>query len=153
MKTFGIVVVIFLGLGVLTIGGLFLRTAFLPVRVVDRAIGTTEGIIDKTLTAENAIFNYEWFKQTYEDIKALNAKTEIAVKAVETFKIEAGDREKWTFEDKTEYSRLSAIEQGLRSQLEDVMATYNARSKMANRNIFQDGKIPTVLQIGSNWLK
>lgn len=153
MKTFGIVVAGLLGLVVLMVAGYFIRIALLPVRVINKGIETTEGIIDKTLTADNAIYNYEWFKQQVEDIKAIKNKVDIAGKAVETFKLDAGDRSSWTFEDKTEASRLAAIQQGLQSQLEDMVATYNARAKMANRNIFESGIIPNVLTMGSNFLK
>jgi hypothetical protein len=34
-----------------------------------------------------------------------------------------------------------------------VVATYNARAKMANRNIFKDGLIPNAFNLGSNLLK
>jgi hypothetical protein len=133
--------------------GYTLRLVLLPVRVVDKSIGTVEGVIDKTLTADNAIYNYEWFKQQVEDIKAIKAKAVVADDAVNSFEFAAGIRKDWTFEDKNEDARLRAVAQGLRSQLEDMIATYNARTKMANRNIFQDGKIPMVLEIGSNLLK
>jgi len=124
-----------------------------PVRAIDRTLSTGEGIIDKTLTAENAIYNYEWFKQQVEDIKALETKIQNADNSVVAFFSSAGDRKDWTFEDKTEYSRLQSVALGLRNQYADVVATYNARSKMANRNIFQDGKIPSFIEIGSQFLK
>jgi len=137
----------------LTVGGWFLRGAMLPGRAIDRSLGTAEGIIDKTLTAENAIYNYEWFKKQKEDIDALDKKYAVAVQASETFKAEAGPREKWTFEDKGESSRLAAIAQGLKSQYLDAVALYNARAKMANRSIFLDGKIPGFIEVGSQFLK
>lgn len=153
MKIFGIIVASILGIVLLGVVGRAIRVALLPVRVIDRGIETTEGIIDKTLNADNAIYNYEWFKQQIEDIKAIKNKQEIAQKAVETFKLEAGERSSWTFEDKNEYSRLSSISQGLQSQVEDLITTYNARAKMANRNIFESGIIPSVLELGSNFLR
>ena len=67
--------------------------------------------------------------------------------------MQAGSRADWTFEDKTEAARLAAIKQGLQSQYQDIVAEYNARSKMANRNIFKDGLIPSVMEMGSNFLK
>lgn len=153
MKYVGLAVVFILGLMFVGLVGRAVRVAMLPVRVVDRSIETTEGIVDKTLTADNAIYNYEWFKQQKEDIKAIEAKIEIAQTAETSFKAEAGDRKSWTFEDKNEAARLAAVKQGLQSQYQDMVATYNARSKMANRNIFLDGKIPSVMQLGSNFLR
>ena len=153
MKIFGIIIAFILGMVLLGAVGRAVRVAMLPVRVADRTIQTGEGIIDKTLTAENALYNYEWFKQQAEDIKANQAKINIANQSVISFEESAGERKDWTFEDKTEASRLRSIVQGLQSQQENLIANYNARAKMANRNIFLDGKIPDFIQIGSNFLK
>ena len=153
MKIFGIIVACIFGLVVVGVVGRAIRIAFLPVRVIDKTIQTGEQIIDKTLTGQNAIYNYEWFKQQAEDIKAIENKITIAQNAEVSFTNVAGVRSTWTFEDKTESSRLAAIKQGLQSQYQDMIATYNARSKMANRNIFESGLIPNVLTMGSNFLK
>lgn len=153
MKYFGYFIAVLLGLVILGVVGRAVRIAMFPVRVLDRSIETTEGIVDKTLNANNALYNYEWFKQQKEDIKAIEAKIEIAQTAEASFKAESGDRKNWTFEDKNESARLGAIKQGLQSQYQDMVATYNARAKMANRNIFLDGKIPSIIQLGSNFLR
>lgn len=153
MKYFGYFVLVLIAIGGLTLVGYGLRVILLPARVIDRSIETVEGITDKTLTANNAIYNYEWFKQQKEDIKAIEAKIEIAQTSYDSFIASAGPRKEWGFEDKTESARLSAVKQGLQSQYQDMVATYNARSKMANRNIFLDGKIPSVMQMGSNFLR
>jgi len=151
MKTFLIVIAIVFGL--VGVVGRVVRLAFFPVRAIDRGLETGEGIIDKTLTADNALYNYEWFKKQKEDIDALVKKYEVAVLASEGFKAEAGPRADWTFEDKDESARLSAVAQGVKSQYIDAVALYNARSKMANRSIFQDGKIPAFIEVGARFLK
>lgn len=153
MKIFGIIVASLLGLVVITFIGWGVRALMLAPRTINKSFETVEGVIDKTLTANNAIYNYEWFKQQVEDIKAIEQKIEIAILARESFKVEAGDRKDWTFEDKTESARLGAISQGLQSQYKDMVATYNARSKMANRNIFQSGVIPSTIEVGSSFLR
>lgn len=153
MKSVLIVIAIVLGFIGLYVVGTALRVALLPARVVDRSIGTLEGITDKTLTADNAIYQYEWFKQQVEDIKAIEAKIEIAQNSHAAFVASAGDRKDWTFEDKNEAARLQTVKQGLQSQYQDMVATYNARTKMANRAIFLDGKIPSIMQAGSNFLR
>jgi hypothetical protein len=107
--------------------------------MITRPARTVTQVVEKTLEGDNVLYNYEWFKQSYEDYKSLNNKIVISKTAANTFIKDAGPRDKWTFEDKTEYSRLSAITQGLQSQRADLVATYNARSKMVNRNIFQTG--------------
>lgn len=134
-----------LALAALGIGSRLLYVAFFPVNTFDKLVNTAYDAQDKTLNADNAIYNYEWFKQQFEDIKALKAKVQIADQSVVDFNAAAGPRTEWTFEDKTEAARLGAIAQGLRSQLEDVIATYNARGKMANRTLFKDSIVPSFI--------
>ena len=99
-------------------------------------------IVKKTLDADNVLYKYEWFKQTYQDVKAIALKIKNAEAQIAQFKHDAGDRPSWSFEDKNEHNRLNTILLGLRNQREDVVATYNARSKMANRAIFKTGELP-----------
>lgn len=102
-------------------------------------------VIGKVLDADNIIYNYEWFKQTYQDVKAIDLKIKNAGNMVKRFKVDAGPRTTWAFEDKTEYSRLNAVFLGLQNQRADIVATYNARSKMASRSIFKTGELPEQL--------
>lgn len=125
--------------------GFTLKAILFPVHTAEKLIETGYDTVDKTLNADNAIYNYEWFKKQKESIDATSKKLIIAQEAVETFKEEAGDRKDWTFEDKTESARLSAVSQGIESQLKDMIAEYNARIQMANRNIFQDGILPNYI--------
>lgn len=138
-KTIAIIIGIFVGI---TLLGFILKILLFPVNVLDREIETGYDVVDKTINADNALYNYEWFKRQKESIDATNKKLIIAQNAVDNFKSEAGDRKDWTFEDKNESARLSAVAQGIESQLRDMIAEYNARTKMANRNIFQDGILP-----------
>ena len=153
MKTLSYLVVGLFALVGITLLGWGIRTAMFPARVIDRSLGTVEGVIDKTLTPENAIYNYEWFKRQKEAVIAIRAKEDIAAHAVGSFEAAAGPRKDWTFEDKTEDARLRSIIQGLESQEKDIVAEYNARSAMATRSVFQDGKIPAVLEVGASLLK
>ena len=75
----------------------------------------------------------------------MGKKLDNADQAVTSFEQSAGDRSKWTFEDKTEDSRLRSVAQGIYSQIQDAVATYDARSKMADRNIFKDGILPNFI--------
>ena len=137
----------------LTVFSLFMGVITLPIHGAGNLVQTGHDVIDKTINADNALYNYEYFKQTYEDIKALENKVKISERQIEDMKGTYGNTSNWGFETNQEYARLQAVKQGQMSQLEDVVATYNARSKMANRNIFKDGLIPSVLEIGSNILK
>ena len=99
-------------------------------------------IVNKTLDADNVLYNYEWFKQQKEDIDTLAIKHKDAVTAAATFKEEAGPREKWDRTDKEEHSRLNTIALGIKQQRDDAVSQYNAKSKMANRNIFKTNDLP-----------
>jgi len=124
----------------------FIRVALLPLFKFNTQVNTNEKIIEKTYDADNVIYNYEWFKSTYEQIQADKTKIKTAQTAVDNFEFSAGDRSKWTFEDKNEDARLRSVVTGIQSHYEDLVAQYNARAKMANRNIFQEN-LPLFIQL------
>lgn len=149
-KTIGIFLAVIIG-G--TIVGFVLKLILFPVHTANKLIETGYETVDKTLNADNAIYNYEWFKQQKESIDATNKKLQIADEAVMSFEQVAGVHKDWTFEDKNEDARLRSISQGIESQLKDMIATYNARTKMANRAIFQDGILPNFIDATTFILK
>ena len=122
-----------------------LRALLFPVKGVVKAIDTAYGVLDETMDAEKAIYNYEWFKQTAEDIQALYNKEVNAEGAIDEHTKTMDDSR----EDKNELARLRTIKLGLSNMLEDVIAKYNARSKMANRAIFKDN-LPS--NMSRSWL-
>jgi len=152
-KELGIIILAIVGLVVISVVGFGLKIAGIPWYGANKIVDTNYQIIDKTLTGDNAIYNYEWFKDKKEAIDANYQKISIAQKAVADFEISAGPRKEWTFEDKNEDSRLRSIAQGLEGNTKDMIAEYNARSQMANRNIFKDGLIPQALEFQSNLIK
>lgn len=117
----------------------------LPLFKLQTQINANYGVIQKTYDANNVIYNYEWFKQRYEDIQAIDTKITNAETSKTNFETSAGPRDKWTFEDKTEDSRLGSVVLGLQNQKEDLIAEYNARAKESNRNIFQNN-LPLFIQ-------
>jgi len=133
--------------------GLGIKIFVWPLFAARTAVDSAYDITEKTLDADNVIYNYEWFKQAVEDIKATKNKRDMAKQQAEGFKEFAGPRTSWTFEDKTEFSRLQSVYQGISNHLEDLVATYNARSQMANRAIFQDGLIPETMEFVAGIIK
>lgn len=103
-------------------------------------------IAAKTLAADNVIQNYEWFKQQVQDVAAMDRRLEAQRTALSTFEASAGPRSGWTFEDKTEHSRLTAIIAGLEGQRASMVAEYNARTQMQNRDLFRTRDLPATLQ-------
>ena len=102
-------------------------------------------IASKTFDPENIVQNYEWFKRQYNDYLAMDPKIATAQAAFDQFKLEAGDRSKWTFEDKQNGNHLSMVLVGLKSQKFQIAAEYNARASMMNRAVFR-GELPEHLE-------
>jgi len=150
MRVFGIFMAGILLVGCLWLFGMVVGVFSLPFHAASNGVQTAHDVIDKTINADNAIYNYEWFKQQTQDIEALETKITIAEQAVISFESAAGERKDWTFEDKTEDARLRSIAVGLRSQYTTAIANYNARASMATRNIFEDGLIPNVLEAAAS---
>lgn len=120
-------------LGMLMCGGVVLWIANPFMQAAD--------VVNKTVDADNMIYNYEWFKQRHESIDAIDFKIRAQQLSVEDFEKSAGDRKDWHREDREEHARLSTILTGLRQQRADLAAEYNARSRMANRSIFKSGDV------------
>ena len=129
-------------IGLVMLGGVILGPVLglvtLPWFKFATKVQTNQQIITKTYDADNVIYNYEWFKNTYEAINADKEKIKTAKTDVDTFELNAGARSTWTFEDKTEDARLHTVLTGLQNHYQDLVAQYNARAKMTNRSIFQD---------------
>lgn len=118
----------------------------LPWLKLNTQIQTNRDIITKTYDANNVVYNYEWFKQTAEDIKATQTQWQDAADAHAAFTTAAGPHDKWTFEDKTEDARLGAVQNGLKNHYTQLVADYNAHASEANRNIFQEN-LPTFFSL------
>ena len=145
MKIFGIITLVIMCIVGLIIAGIGIKLVFFPVHTAQQQLDTAYKTVDKVLDADNAIYNYEWFKQQHEDIQAKKTMLDNASIAVDNFEQTAGERSNWTFEDKNEYNRLNTIKLGIKNQLEQMIADYNARSKMATRNIFEDSVLPSYI--------
>jgi hypothetical protein len=149
MKELGIGCLLLTVIGILIVGGLVSSFASgiisFPFHVAGNEIETAHDAIDKTINADNAIYNYEWFKQTYQDIEAQKAQLSNAQQTFDSFVATAGERKDWTFEDKNEHSRLNSVVLGIKNNLEQTIANYNARASMANRNIFENSILPNFI--------
>ena len=126
-------------------GVVVLRVVMFPVRTAGNLINTAYEANDKVINADNAIYNYEWFKQQKANIDVTKKQLDNTRAQSSSFKEEAGPREGWTFEDKGEYSRLNTIELGLENYLQAQIGDYNARASMATRNIFENSVLPSFI--------
>lgn len=135
----------FIGIIALLAAGTILRIVMFPVNTLNKEIDIAYDAQDKVLTADNAIYNYEWFKQQKANIDATKSQLTNARLSYSSFTESAGPRETWTFEDKTEDSRLRSIVLGLENNLQRQIEDYNARASMATRNIFEDHVLPNYI--------
>jgi len=115
------------------------KIAFFPVKVVASQIDSGYDIIDKTYKAENAIYNYEWFKDMYEKIKATEIQIDNTQIEMTVYKEDYGTTDTWDWQTKQDYSQLRTTHLGQKNYYELLVADYNAKSKQAHRNIFKDG--------------
>lgn len=83
-------------------------------------------VVQQTFDANNMIANYEWFRQQYQDVIAIDGKIAVQVEAQQAATSEA------------ERTRIASIIAGLRTKRAQMVADYNARASMANRSIFQN---------------
>lgn len=142
MKIIGIVLALFVGLPLI---GLALGWISIPLNTAQKQLEIVNGAQNKILNADNAIYNYEWFKQKYQDIEASKRNYKLAKANYDSFVLSLGERTTWTFEDKTEVARLNAVVLGIQTNLEGQIGDYNARANMATRNIFEDGVLPSYI--------
>lgn len=153
MRFIGILAILFVvWMAAWIIGGL-IGVFTMPFHAAGNAVQTGHDVIDKTINADNAIYNYEWFKQQKQDIEVAKQQYQNALQAEDAFKASAGPRSEWTWEDKQEAARLSSITLGLKQQIIQRTEDYNARAAMANRDIFRDGLLPQTLEFGAGFLK
>lgn len=122
----------------LAVVGTAMNLITIPWLKLNSQIQTNRDIVTKTYNAENALYNYRWFKDRAEAIKATEAKVKLAAQAEADFTADAGPRDKWTFEDKTESARMRTITLGLKAQYEDLVHEYNSRASQVDRAIFKD---------------
>jgi cell wall assembly regulator SMI1 len=132
---FKVVLLIFL----LLISGIVLKVVLFPVNTLEKSIDTSYDVVDETMTAENAIYNYEWFIDQEAHIRACLKNEEIAKEEYDLYlNMLPEDRTSWAREDKQEESSLRNSYYALQKLTNLAMEDYNAKSEMVNRNIFKD---------------
>ena len=102
-------------------------------------------VVSKTFDADNMIYNYEWFRQQYADIGAMQQKIDAALAARSAFEASAGPRASWQLSDRQQWDQLNRIVLGLTNQRTSMVAAYNGRASQANRSIFMAG-LPSSVQ-------
>ena len=123
---------------------LLLSAAGWGIHLITTPGRTISGVVDRTFNADAVLANYEWFKQTYADVLALEHQAFAAQDALDRFR--SDNSKPWGYQESAEYSRLNAILLGLTNQRFNLVAQYNARSRMTNRSLFKTHDLPEALQ-------
>lgn len=138
IKMVGISILVIIGFLFVGALGTALNLFTIPWLKFNKQVQMNRDIVTKTYNADNALYNYHWFQERAQSIKATEAQIQNATDAKLAFELSAGTRKDWTFEDKTEDSRLGAVVLGLKNQYQSIVAEYNARASEADRAIFKD---------------
>lgn len=118
-----------------------------PWHSAQNVVDTKHDVIDKVVNANNALYNYDWFKQQAQDITANLSKINNAQAAVDSYEKLHGDAKNWSFQVETEDGRLRSVVTGLQNQQEQLVADYNAHASEADKNIFINGIVPSFFDV------
>jgi len=124
------------------------KVVLFPVHVLDKTAETGYGIVDKTLNADNAIFNYEQFHDLYQGAKQqvvniLNSKNQIN-NLKETY---GEDASKYTKDVRSDLSFQQQNLEGYLLQYQKIVSEYNSNSKKLNRELFKSKELPYQLPL------
>lgn len=128
---FGFIVVIALAFGV--------KLLFFDFNAYDKSVDMAYDVVNDTLSSENAIDTYEWFKEQEAYIRQCYTNEEIALEEWNVFKDSlTDDRESWSNFDAREESSLRGSYYALQKLTNKAIEDYNAESSKANKSIFKD---------------
>lgn len=96
-------------------------------------------VIQQTFQAENMVYNYEWFRQQFQDVEAMRTRIINSENQLQSWLSSAPERSQWKVQDSQMHSQLNSIVLGQKNQLAQMIANYNSRASMANRSIFMAG--------------
>lgn len=122
---------------VLILASIGLKVLFFPVNTLDKSVDTAYEVVNDTMNGDNAIYNYEWFKEQEAYIRQCLKNEEISKEDWDSFVASLPeDRTQWTRQEEEASLRNSyyALQKLTNKAIED----YNARSSMVNRAIFKD---------------
>ena len=105
------------------------------LKVVTAPARGAAGVIEQTFDADNILYNYEFFRDAYNQVLAMDANYESARVAADTYKEIAGQM---SLLEQREFVRLDTIARGIRMAQNNLIAEYNSNSGQANREAFRN---------------
>ena len=111
----------------------------LPFLKFENKVALNQGVINKTYNTDYCLSNYEWFKETYQDIQQSDVQIQNVQDQIADFKKTYGnDASKWNFAATQQYGQISASLTGLQNYKADLVGKYNARSQELHRVACRD---------------
>jgi hypothetical protein len=136
------------------IAGFIGKAILFPAKVANNVADTAIGVVDKTLNADNALFNYENFHNMYQGAKQQVVNIKNNEKSLTRLKETFGeDVSKWPKDTRQELYHTQQTIDGYKMQYERIASDYNADSKKFNRNLFKDKNLPFELPLDYTQLK
>lgn len=99
-------------------------------------------IAERTLSADNVIYNYEWFHRHYTDWQSAGTNAEAKERELNNALSTAGPASSWNLATQREINQLRVELSGLRAHRVTIANEYNAHTAMANRNLFRSRNLP-----------
>lgn len=113
-----------------------------------RMLSRPAAIVDRVTDPDRVIANYEWFEEAYNDCLALDAKIATTAKQIDSqFEGLPDDRTEWSRQDRDAYAQWNTTLNGQRSQRQNIVAEYNAKSKLITRSLWKSPNLPYQLAI------
>jgi len=133
---------------ILGVVGFVGKAVLFPVHVLDKTAETGYGIVDKTLNADNVLFNYEQFHDLYQGAKQQavnisNSKTQIN-NLKETY---GEDASKYPKDVRSDLSFQQQTLEGYLLQYQKIASEFNSNSKKLNRELFKAKELPYQLPL------
>lgn len=119
------------------VGMIAIGVGIFAVNVITQPMRTASGIMNKTLSADNVITNYEWFHNA-------NGQYLSRVNQIKVSKTNMKDET-----DKPEQQRIRIDLNAQQQSCRDLATRYNANSEKINVSIFKGWSLPSTLDINT----
>lgn len=134
----GIWVLGVVGFFVLVIGVPLLLAAFqiitLPFLKFEKKATLNQGVISQTYDTQFCLSNYEWFKDTYNQIQQTDVKVQNDQDQLDNLmKVLPKDSSQWTFPQTQSYNNLTTDMTGAKNYKADLVGQYNSRASQLHR--------------------
>ena len=98
-------------------------------------LGTTCGVVQRTMNPDNVIFNYEWFHDVHKQVLAQQQNVQVHKRLLKEE------------EDKSEKKKLRVELAGMEQICRSLVQKYNANSLKLNRKLFKESNLPHSLDM------